>query len=854
MAAYHQDIVEICRKIQNLVSPDTQGPKCPLSIAWDITVLFPSRQETLKAVEHFASSMTPSKYMIIVQYYWEACQQIQSTIRKRYELFCHTAASVQCFVGPPDREVQRQVARGLSHRYAEIERRLSRAVTEKLLNQLETADSREKREKTESSAAKDFAKKMLEKAFAVNSMPTDADRDYLATQTGMSYKQVTVWFQNNRSRRINALPKRNRQQSGDQQHIISSHPSVTPPLQTGSSLTSLQEVEQHLRNPTDSPLAEHIELPDTSRSPQIPLPVSESGNSPKVESKDDDSSNNSNPANTTAETSRRPIAPLRKNRLAEKKSAKPTLSQAPRQEVQQPLSCQTTSLPAYLQSSQIYTDSPTQIAPAEILNQQDNQQRVPSNGSISEVDRLLGSDGMQTASSSLAVSSSSMENMLMLPMHALTGRSVSGSTAGEVDASLGNTRLARMGMDGMLDMVPMFNFLPPTPSNAGFMTPLNIDTSSFIEQPLSSSSGYPLGNANYPSTANFQFDPIDFSALFGFPSTSGLSSTTFPGPGIAGGAGVSTDADAAAQNLLKDLEELDFGEFLHSPETRRGSGFTDQVEAGQEVMNEPVPVEERDNEGVGKVSELEEGGKGTTVPYIFEEMGFAKFSDEKDIDPVIFELLKSIMADSTSTPTTAVATETVQQPHNTFLEHDTAGVSGTTQTLPTSISASTNSECPRESNDELPLNALAIDLSTLLHTHSHTHAQTSTNNTTSVSSADNSPRGSLYLQTTPSDVSDVIQFGTPFDELVYSPFAAAGGAAPAHGWEGARERQTVPQDVGRKRDSLQLLDQQRVAKLQQEDDAAQSWRGLLDFGDMFEAFWSMVDDSPRPEPQVDGHA
>ncbi|KAJ9100472.1 hypothetical protein QFC21_003511 [Naganishia friedmannii] len=675
---------------------------------------------------------------------------------------------------------------------------------------------------------------MLEKAFAVHSMPTDADRDYLATQTGMTYKQVTVWFQNNRSRRINALPKRNRLQSinNNGQHIISSHPSVTPPLQTGSSLTSsIPEIEHHLRNPTDSPLAEHTDLPDTSsRCPPTPLPtISESGNLANVESNNDVLENNSNTSivsrspvargnhetsrafdgfegalsignadgKVPADTSRRPIAPLRKNRLAGKKPTAPKSLKKSLQDGQSPLSCQTTALPPYLQSSgSTYVDSPTQVRPADILNQQNNQQRVPSNGSITEIDRLLGN-----SSSSRAVSSSSAD-MLMLPLHALTGRTVSGSTAGEIEYSLDDGAAAGGAMGGMLDVVPMFNFFPPTPSNAGFMNSSHNGQFSTPNQPYPTSTAFP--NADYPPTANLQFDPIDFSSLFGFPASSAL--------GLGGG----MDADAAAQSLLKDLDELDFGEFLHSPETRWGSTFTEFKEGAEHGTEERVVQEERNSKGQVTMPE----GEGITVPYIFQEMDLAKFSDEKEIDPVVFELLRSIMAGTTPTAT--------EQPTNTFLEHDTAGVSGTTQTLPTSISASRNAESRREPGDEPPLNALAIDLSTLLHT----------TNTTSNNTTNNSPRASFYLQTTPSDVSDFAQFcGTPFDsEVLCTPFATP------------MERQTVPQDVDvdvdvdvdGKRDSLQFS--------QLGADEKESWAGLLDFGDMFEAFWSMVDDSPAPTP------
>lgn len=64
---------------------------------------------------------------------------------------------------------------------------------------------------------------------------------------------ISLQFQNARSRRINALPKRSRPQSSQQ-------PLASPP-QTASTMSCLHEVEQHLRTATDSPLAQHVTLP-----------------------------------------------------------------------------------------------------------------------------------------------------------------------------------------------------------------------------------------------------------------------------------------------------------------------------------------------------------------------------------------------------------------------------------------------------------------------------------------------------------------------------------------------------------------------------------------------------------------
>ena len=77
---------------------------------------------------------------------------------------------------------------------------------------------------------------------------------------------ILLQFQNARSRRINTLPKRSCQQP--------SRKSLASPPQTANTMTSLHEVEQHLRTMTDSPLAQHVTLPD-SKDPyhQLRLPT-----------------------------------------------------------------------------------------------------------------------------------------------------------------------------------------------------------------------------------------------------------------------------------------------------------------------------------------------------------------------------------------------------------------------------------------------------------------------------------------------------------------------------------------------------------------------------------------------------
>lgn len=406
----------------------------------------------------------------------------------------------------------------------------------------------------------------------------------------------------------------------------------------------------------------------------------------------------------------RKIVPLRKSRLAGKKPAPPPQDG-------------TKQCPA-VPTRQIRVYSPTegvQLNPTDILNRaQDEQNRTVSSSSVDAVDSALDVDALE--SGNRVISSSSGGEMVTLPINAV--RSVSGSSATEVDASLDLTNGFKKGVEGM---IPMFNFLPPTPSHKGFNP-----TTANAAHPNPSGNTFPGDSSG--GSAGLQFDPIDFSTLLGF-------------------SGTGTDA---AQDLLRDLEELDFEQFLHSPATSSDASGSPDAEQGQVEGGEDGEVQMQGGAEQGTMDDVQ-------LECLFESMS----SKEGEVDPAIWEMLRGILSSGTDETTSSSmdkGTENVLRmtPAPTPVD----GVHGSTE------------------ND--PFAALAIDLPTLL-------AST--------------PQGSL---TTPNVISDTIP---PADAFL----AAGTNNLPAA--------------------ELSAASGETVNAGEKEPD----WQGLLDFTEMFDAFWTMVD-------------
>lgn len=294
-------------------------------------------------------------------------------------------------------------------------------------------------------------------------------------------------------------------------------------------------------------------------------------------------------------------------------------------------------------------------------------------------------------------------------------------------------------------MIPMFNFHPPTPSNAGFHPRTR-----------------PTTNATYAQTiceTPLQFEPIDFGTLFG------------PAAGM--------DAERVGEALVRDLEELDFGAFLTSPGT---SGTTSpEIEQGAFGGQGVAQV------GSKESTEMRKDGMGAMVDpaqieYIFEQMDAqTKAGDGMDIDPAILEMLKGILTGDSIANNWSTGNSHEGETSNVLLPPPTL----------TPITNEPSSKTRPLSEYDPSLSALAIDLSGLMAS---------------------SKRGSMCVQTTPSDVSDVSvfeDFGA--DEVAVSEHPVLPGADVELRMGGGDGEGPV------------------------------DWHGLLDFGDMFDAFWKMVD-------------
>lgn len=289
----------------------------------------------------------------------------------------------------------------------------------------------------------------------------------------------------------------------------------------------------------------------------------------------------------------------------------------------------------------------------------------------------------------------------------------------------------------MSNMVPMFNFHPPTPSNAGFNPSANSAAQAILGT-------YTQNICQTP----FQFEPIDFRTMFSQVAEE------------------STDRALAA---LKDTDDLDYEAFL----TSLGTSAESSPEVAQEAFEaRPSNAIEARHDGV-----LGPMVDPAQIKYIFDQMDVQnKDGAGMDIDPAIFEMLKGIlMGDASRQEDNLEATENLPPPP---------------QTTPV-VHSSTSASRPLSECDS-SLSALAIDLSALM---------------------GSSPRASSHMQTTPNDVSEM----TAFEDLggeETSPAERSDTGAP-----GSNADRLSPED----------------------GEEAVDWEGLLDFGDMFDAFWKMVD-------------
>lgn len=200
------ELIRWCRRVQDALPPTQQQISNQLAMSLDIFVRFPTQQESLSRLDEIP--LTPMPHLTATKHrYLEACHRIQQETERQYRAFCKGAHSVERLGGGTDRELQAQLAQGLSQWYENTEFKLARVVLANFRSQAQAAVGSETRETVRSLLILRYirntndpivsqqpeAKHILRRAFAANPSPTDAERDYLARQTGMTYRQVTVW-------------------------------------------------------------------------------------------------------------------------------------------------------------------------------------------------------------------------------------------------------------------------------------------------------------------------------------------------------------------------------------------------------------------------------------------------------------------------------------------------------------------------------------------------------------------------------------------------------------------------------------------------------------------------------------
>lgn len=147
------ELIQICESVQRtIISP--RGPLRSLIEYTDITVEFPSQQETLTRLQDFMACTQPSQYAVISGRYWQACRQLQNQFNQEYENFCHSAPSMEQYGGISDLEVQSQVARGFATRYRELEGELAEVVFRKFQREHRLNEAVEDKQTTNKNTAK----------------------------------------------------------------------------------------------------------------------------------------------------------------------------------------------------------------------------------------------------------------------------------------------------------------------------------------------------------------------------------------------------------------------------------------------------------------------------------------------------------------------------------------------------------------------------------------------------------------------------------------------------------------------------------------------------------------------------
>jgi hypothetical protein len=199
---FNDDILRVITQMRAALPPDFKYEGTPLSISPCVNVKFPTYGSSLSRL-HDADDGSILDEPAIVTRYWQACQRFQSAITHRYFEVIKNLESLEGLGGPSDLSLQGQVARGLSQLYEEWEKKLANCIIQRYRKPVSATRENVQLEKvsvatpscvqTDALRQQKEAIHILRRAFAVNTSPTDAERDYLAKQTGMTYRQVTVW-------------------------------------------------------------------------------------------------------------------------------------------------------------------------------------------------------------------------------------------------------------------------------------------------------------------------------------------------------------------------------------------------------------------------------------------------------------------------------------------------------------------------------------------------------------------------------------------------------------------------------------------------------------------------------------
>ena len=204
-----QQLISLCRRVQHALPPSSQQDMKPLTVFHGICVQLPSPEQSLSRLDDISLQAPAHQLSHIRSRYWAACQQGQQNAKLQYLAFCDTAKSIQHQGGITDYELQKKVAEGFERWYDEFELKLASVVLARFRKRAHLEERHEVvaheetvrlllvfpqiREPNFHLTSQPNVKHILRRAFAANPSPTDAERDYLARQTGMTYRQVTVW-------------------------------------------------------------------------------------------------------------------------------------------------------------------------------------------------------------------------------------------------------------------------------------------------------------------------------------------------------------------------------------------------------------------------------------------------------------------------------------------------------------------------------------------------------------------------------------------------------------------------------------------------------------------------------------